>query len=52
MQVYITGTVEEDYKEVEEVDDGGTSVGNGAYNTAGVVENIYGRSRSLRWTQI
>ena len=36
-----TGTVDEDYKEVEEVDDDGPSVGNGAYNTAGVVENHY-----------
>ena len=47
-----TGTVDEDDKEVDEVDDYDPSVENGAYNTAGVVENIYGRSRSLMWTQI
>ena len=34
-----TGTVDEDDKEVEEVDYDGPSVGNGAYNTDGVVEN-------------
>ena len=32
-----TGTVYWDYKWAEEVDDNGTSVGNGVYNTSGVV---------------
>ena len=36
-----TGTVEEDCKDVEEVEDDGPSVGNGAYNTAGVVGNHF-----------
>ena len=36
-----TGTVYWYYKQVEEVDDNGTSVGNGVYNTSGVVENHF-----------
>ena len=36
-------TVDYDNKEVEEVDDDSPSVGNGAYNTAGVVENHFHR---------
>ena len=38
---YSTGTVDEDDKEVEEVDDDGTSVGNGEYNTDSVVEEYF-----------
>ena len=38
-QGYSTGKVDENDKEVEEVDDDGPSVVNGAYNTAGVVKN-------------
>ena len=38
---YSTGAVDEDDKEAEEADDDGPSVGNGAYNTAGVVENYF-----------
>ena len=38
---YITGTVDEYDKEVEEVDDDGPSVGNGSYNTAGVIKNYF-----------
>ena len=33
--------VDEDDKEVEEVDGDGPSVGNGVYNTSGVVENHF-----------
>ena len=38
---YSTGMVDEDDKEVEEVDYDGPIVGNGAYNTAGVVKNYF-----------
>ena len=38
-RVCSTGKVDEYYKEVEEVDDYVPSVGNGAYNTTGVVKN-------------
>ena len=38
---YSTGTVDEDDNEVGEVDDDGTSVVNGVYNTAGFVENHF-----------
>ena len=36
-----TRTVDEDDKEVEEVDDDGPIVGNGAYNTSSVVKNCF-----------
>ena len=40
------GTVDEDDKEMEEVYDDGPSIGNGAYNTAGVVKNHFHKIRN------
>ena len=42
-RVYSTGTVDEDNKEVVKVDNDDPSVGNSAYNTAGVAENYFQR---------
>ena len=40
-RVYSTGMFDDDDKEVEEADDDVPSVGNDAYNTAGVVEFVF-----------
>ena len=42
---YSTGTVDEDDKDVEEVDDDGSSVDNGVCNTNGVVENHFQKNK-------
>ena len=42
-----TGKVNEDDKEVVEVDDDGPSVGNGAYNNSDVVENHFQKIKNF-----